>query len=271
MSADGGSAIKPATKNKPGKKRAAAAAAVPTPAPVDDSSDAVGAAAAPAAPRKARVPKKYIEHYGDEDLTFEQQLANVSEAEWLKWKEAMQERIMKQTRAQWAAQKTAFIKRKRSSATKKNKRKSKPVNAVATAAKHYERLIAMPAAEFAILDGKWLSSYGFDGAKTAAELDGVNATDVPEDELDAFTVYNAAKAHGFAPLGIVSHKEATDKATKVSTFKTAVVGDREYVGPALPFMKRKKSVFSMQSSDKVFAGPADEANDGVAGNDSEPA
>ena len=78
------------------------------------------------------------------------------------------------------------------------------VDAVATAEKHLARLKAIPAGEFAELDGVWLSQYGFDGFFTAEQL---QASGCPSAGASAaYVVFEAALHAGVRPMGIVSEK-----------------------------------------------------------------
>lgn len=113
---------------------------------------------------------------------------------------------------------------------------------------HLERLMKMNPAEFEELHGKWLSNYGFDGKYTASEL---YAGCPNKSAMHTYAVFQAARQHGFSPLGIVS-KKSKRGADGVKQHITVVDGPRQYVGVALPFLEVKRSKFSRLPTDNPY-------------------
>jgi len=207
------------------------------------------------APRVPKPKAVYIEGYGDEDKPEEEQLFTLEAYDL--WKSESIRRTAGQTFAQWKLQKKANLKRRRQEASKKKKRSTKGTNKCATAENQKKRLLEMPSAQFQVLDGKWLSSYGFEGSFPAADLATVSPADLPQGSLAALSVFQAAQAHGFKPLGIVSEKRKKDPVTSEMKFVDNVDGEREYVGVALPYDKQHPvhklgSIFCVSTKDRVI-------------------
>jgi hypothetical protein len=114
---------------------------------------------------------------------------------------------------------------------------------------HYDRLMAMPAEMFRVLQGAWLSNYEVKVARTAAELDAEHAASPGGDLSPTFAVYLAAKAHRAQPLGIISAKKsATKAALGQAKPEDAVV----YVGAAMKGLHVAASPFCITLDDRQF-------------------
>lgn len=108
----------------------------------------------------------------------------------------------------------------------------------------------MDALDLAELHGVWLSSYFFDGAYSAAKLEQLDFEDGSSDRdpvctLDfVLALYEAAKKQGYAPRGIVSHRQMTTKAGDKDFVFDVDGPPRVYVGIHLPFKADAKSKFA---------------------------
>jgi len=257
----------PAKKAKAAPKKAATDAALP-PAPKKPRAKKAAVVAAPDADsavddeengeeKKTRVPRvrpTFIDDlYGLEDEAFPAEV-DVSPESWEAWKEAMALRVARQTYSAYKTQKKlTFKKRKALMQQKKKKRVARRVDKFTTSENHKTRLVATKtAADFAALNGVWLSSHGTFDAINAAALDVANKADLAEGALEAYAVYQAAKHFGVNPLGIVPETQKKDPETKEMNYVVQVAGERTYVGVALRFKNKLPSDFCVLPEDRVL-------------------
>ncbi len=125
-----------------------------------------------------------------------------------------------------------------------------------TLAKYKARLVEkIPDAEFARLDGAWLSHYRVSGFIPVADLEQAGFVP-PIGAEEAYVVYQVARLKGFAPLGIVSEKgkklDKSDASNKTRVHLCEVPGPRVYVGPAMTMWNLEKSVFRTDAEDTVL-------------------
>lgn len=199
---------------------------------------------------KPKVKPVYIQAYGDHHVPAKDRSYDQDMFEW--WLHETCRMVNTITFTQWKQNKKSFY---RSLETQqKTKKRTRQPDVAKTTEKHKARLLAMPKDAFACLDDVWLSNYGFDGSFSAADL----KAGCPDPALQpTFAVYSTAVHHGFQPRGIVSEK--TKHTTTGPEFLTAVEGDRVYVGIALPYLEKKKSIFSVDPSDRTYLEPAPES------------
>jgi hypothetical protein len=114
---------------------------------------------------------------------------------------------------------------------------------------HYDRLVAMDAADFKCLHGAWLSSYDVKLARTSVELDMEETASHGGDWSPTFAVYLAARHHGVRPLGIITAKKS---ATKAAMGVAKEDDPRVYVGGALKPQRVEASKFCMTLEDRQF-------------------
>lgn len=194
--------------------------------------------------RKPRVRRDYMNCYGD--LETPEKERDYSKEAFEAWKVGVQKRVSETTFTEWRRDKHAFY--RQVAALSKRKKKTRKQDPTRTSANHLDRLKEMDADAFEVLDGVYLSQYGFDGAFTAEELE----AGCPNDgALSAYVVFQAARHAGYNPLGIVSEKGKHDEEGNLQ-YLTTVDGDRVYVGIALPFRNKEKSPFCAIPQDRVF-------------------
>ena len=242
--ADGGGSSSDAP---PTPTPAATSAAAPVAAAGADKKKRARATTTTAAPRKARTIRTFTQPYGDLTLTSQQR--DYSNDAYKEFKAVLEENG-NMTFTEWKQHKKDFFKQLDAVVKKPvAKKKTKSVDSFQTAENHLQRLRAMPSQTFAVLDGKWLSGYGFDGSFASAAL---TASGLPEQAaFSVFTVWEAAVHHGFMPKGIVSEKSTKNKTTDTMDYNTEVDGERVYVGAALKFHKKEKSIFALDNKDIV--------------------
>jgi hypothetical protein len=256
--------VKKARGPKP-KKAAVADEAAPA-AVVAAVAVAVAAEADTDAPKKSRAKPKqvYTEGYGDEDKDESEQLYTLEA--WETWKEDTKRRADNQTFPQWKTQKKAYFKKRKLEKAKRKKRATKKVDKINTFENHKRRLLStFGAADFGVLDGVWLSTHGFDDKLSAAELEAISdKSSIKEGALQAYSVYSAAVANGFKPLGIVSETQKKDSEDGEMKYVSNVDGSRVYVGVALPFRNKLRSVFSVLPEDRVYLAEESDTVEGEA-------
>jgi hypothetical protein len=266
-------------KPRASKKAAVAAESENTPTAVDappaPASTDGESAAAPKKTQRAKPKTVYIEGYGDEHLDEKDQL--YTPEAWEEWKANTNKRTSSQTYAQWKVQKKNTYKANRQDKSKKKKRATKKVDSINTSEKHTARLLAMPAEAFTGLNNVWLSTHGFDDKLSAEQLASIDKTTIKEGALQAYSVYQAAVAHGVRPLGIVSEMQKVHKIFDAAQnkevtpdendmrYQFTVEGEtdgipvagaaskRVYVGVALPFKNKLASPFAVIPQDRVYA------------------
>lgn len=254
----------PKKKRAPPKNKKVAAEAADAKEQDDNEEDGevAGGSAAAAAPKKPRAPKApkakivFLQAYGD--LGEDDKARKYEKEDFEEWKAKTQYCLDNITYSGWKSLKKAFYKQLKDQRKKKVK-STKKKDCTETTANHLKRLKEMPKDEFAALNGTWLSAYGFDNSYTAEQLDAAGGFDSDEGALSAYAVYQAAKFHGFAPLGIVSAKSKQEAGSKELKYITDVDGPRVYVGAALPFKGILKSTFGPIPTDRVFVQAADDA------------
>ena len=214
----------------------AAGAAVP-PAAAAVSVDATGGAGADTDAPKKKVTPTYIINYGDNDKTLEEQLAAITLEDFYTYRTAYYEKLNKQTFAQWAKEKKAYINaaiKKENAASKRTKRAKKTVDWAAKYEDTKTKLAALNPSVFAALNGKWITDFGNFGLLDASALSGKTPLELPSKALYAATVYELALKNGATPAGIVDCSRkmqlGTKKADNLFDFRTACPGPRLFVG-----------------------------------------
>ena len=240
-----------APKKKAGRKpkTADAAAAAPVVAAAPPAVPIAGGAgesdiSTSVEPTKKKVTPTYIVGYGDEDKSFEEQLAAVTQEDFFNYRNKYFEKLNKITYSQWAKEKTANVKaaaRKEASASKRSKRTKKTVDYAAQYEAIKAKLSALNPTVFASLNGKWITDFGKFGIINASELTGKNPLELPQKALHAATVYELAIKNGATPAGIVdcnrSLKPGAKKADKDYLFVTTCPGERLFVGEMPKYYK----------------------------------
>jgi len=280
--ADAAPAKKPRAPRKPAAAKAAApSAAEPVAAPEppkktatprkrknagsDEPVAAVDNTADPAAAdpeKKAKKPREvkpktvYIEGYGD--LTKDENERDYSEEEFTRWREATALRASAQKYKDWQKCKRAFYKTlKTLTQSRKRKRQLKPVDNALTTNTHYDRIMAnIPKEDFSVLDNAWLSGHGFDGIVSTETINSGDLSGIVDGAQATYTVYRAAIANGFRPLGIVSENRKKNADNNSLEYVHKTTGDRVYVGIALPFRKVEASKFSISPKDRKYLAEA---------------
>lgn len=239
--------------------------------------DAEGGSSSPSASPKRKSRKKapkldFLQAYGDLDTDVKDYSKQAFEA----YKDGCRKIVEFMKFSDFVKTKKKFY-RDLDIKYRQQKKKTKKENKEKTHEKYLQRLKEMPAEQFAKLDGKWLSNYGFDGKFSAEEL-AAGGCPVPE-ALPVYAVYQAALFHGVAPLGIVSEKTKKNAAGKPRQL-FPVEGDdqpenepnpipklRFYVGPALPYVYKTMSEFAATNKDRV--NDADDAEDAAGSADAD--
>ena len=242
-----------APARKPRAKKAAAANVA-----VDVVPSATGgvstSTSAPAKKTKEPQPP-FVEGYGDDEKPEGPEL--YSDEMYELWRAETRRRLENQTKTKWAKQKKSYRKSQAKKLIKSRKvaRAVKQLDETATADKLRERLQAVDNSAFAVLDGKWLSTFSFNGMLTAVQLASINKANVDPNVLTAITVYEVAVSKGVKPLGIVSENRRKDGETSEMKYIENVVGDRFYIGKKLPYFPapyKEGSAFVVLKEDKVY-------------------
>jgi hypothetical protein len=264
------------------KKAAAAATATATASNLDASAsdteeDAAGNTKAAPKTRVAKVKPPFYPAFGDLHVPAAER--GYAREDFEEWRTKTRLCVDTATFTTWKPAKRAFY--REIEALKHRKKQKKTQDASATAENHLSRLQGMNFADFAVLDGAWLSNYKVGGKFSAEELD---KSGCPNDNAQCtFTVYTAAVYHGYQPLGIVSEEtmvkpgdgasaEGVDAASdadaaKVRVYKETVAeGEpRVYVGCALPYLEEKKvkSPFAIIPEDRTWVKDATAEDNGA--------
>jgi hypothetical protein len=207
-------------------------------------------------PREAKPKTVYIEGYGD--LNKEDAERDYTEEEYLRWREATALRASSQKFKEWQKSKRAFYKNlKTLTQSRKRKRQLKPVDNALTTNTHYDRIMTnIPKEEFSILNNAWLSGHGFDGIVSAETINSGDLSGIVDGAQATYTVYRAAVANGFKPLGIVSENRKKNADNNSLEYVHKTTGERVYVGIALPFRKVEASKFSISPKDRKYLAEA---------------
>lgn len=207
-------------------------------------------------PREIKPKMVFIEGYGDLDKPENER--DFSEEEFKRWQEATALRATVQKFKDWVRAKKAFFKNlKTLLQSRKRKRQQKPLDNTLTSETHYNRILAtIVKADFLALNNTWLSGHGFDGIYSADALT-ADKNSISEGAFPTYTVYKAALASGATPLGIVSENKKKNADTGNMEYVHTTVGDRTYVGIALPFQKLEASPFSILPADRAFLAGGD--------------
>ncbi len=253
----------PAEAKKPRAKKAAKEAAEVVPAPVAAPAVVADTPAAASSTKKTKEPQApFIEGYGDDEKAEGPEL--YSDEMYELWRAETRRRVETQTKTKWAKQKKAYRKAQAKKMLKSRKvvRSVKQLDEAATAAKLRARLDTVSNAVFSALDGKWLTTFSFNGLLTAAQLANVDKSTVDSSVLTAIAVYEAAVAKGVRPLGIVSENRKKDGETGEMKYIENVAGERFYIGKKLPYFPapyKEGSAFVVDKDDKVYVQSAEPA------------
>jgi hypothetical protein len=252
-SVDASAAAVPAPAKKPRTKKAATVSvAVDAAAPVTSAAPVAVAAAS----KKTKEPQPpFIEGYGDDEKPEGPEL--YSDEMFDLYRAETRRRLEFQTKTKWAKQKKSYRKSQAKKLIKSRKvaRAVKQLDESATADKLRERLQSVDSAVFSVLDGKWLSTFSFNGMLTATQLNSINKANVDPKVLTAIAVYEVAVSKGVRPLGIVSENRKKDGETSEMKYIESVAGDRFYIGKKLPYFPapyKEGSPFVLLKEDKVY-------------------